>query len=82
MEELPEFWYVVDHGYQVGIFTDKSVSCPSVHFVLLIDVNNASSTRAVTGVPGGHQTKVKSWHDAMTLYNTLYRQGSIVRVQI
>ena len=28
MDELPEYWYVVDHGTEVGIFADKSVSHP------------------------------------------------------
>ena len=23
MDELPEYWYVVDRGTEVGIFTDK-----------------------------------------------------------
>jgi len=32
MEELPDCWYVVDRGTEVGIFTDKSVSRPSYDF--------------------------------------------------
>jgi len=64
MVELPDCWYVVDRGIEVGIFAD-----------------NASSTRAVTGVTGGHQTKVKAWYEAATLYNALYHKGGIVRVR-
>jgi len=49
---------------------------------LLIEIASASSTRAVVGVTGGHQIKAKTWHEAATLYNTLYHKGSIVRVRI
>jgi hypothetical protein len=35
----------------------------------------------VAGVAGGHQFMVKNWVDAATLYNELYNQGNIIRVQ-
>lgn len=46
----------------------------------LTNANSESSTRAVTGVVGGHQTKVRTWLEAIGLYNRLYHEGNIVRV--
>jgi len=49
--------------------------------VILTKFDSASSTRAVNGVAGGHQVKVKTWYEAAILYNGLYHKGGIVRVR-
>jgi len=79
-QEDADAYYVVDVGRDVGIFTDKYVIFPP-NLIVLIPTPSALSTRAVVGVPGGHQVKVKSWYDAATLYNTLWDQGLIIRVR-
>jgi len=79
-QETIDAYYVVDVGRDVGIFTDKyAVSKPNLIGLTLI--HSVLSTRAVVGVPGGHQVKVKSWYDAATLYNSLWDQGLIIRVR-
>jgi len=52
------------------------------NFTSLTGTNRESSDRAVAGVTGGHQIRVKSWFEAATLYNEFYNQGNIVRVRI
>jgi hypothetical protein len=47
---------------------------------MLTHLNSALSTHAVSGVPGGHQVKVKTWYAAVALYNKLYCEGKIIRV--
>lgn len=79
-QETADAFYVVDVGRDVGIFTDKYVVFPS-SLVVLTPIPSVMSTRAVVGVPGGHQIKVKSWYDAATLYNSLWDQGLITRVR-
>ena len=54
---------------------------PLVHPKQPSHFDSASSTSAVAGVPLGHQVKVKSWHDAATLYNSLLSKGLIIRVR-
>ena len=48
--------------------------------VLPINIDSASSTYAASGIPGSHQVRVNTWHDAQTLYNKLYVQNWIVCV--
>jgi len=79
-QEATDAYYVVDVGRDVGIFTDKYVIFP-FNLTALTPIPSALSTRAVVGVPGGHQVKVKSWYDAAILYNSLWDQGQIVRVR-
>jgi hypothetical protein len=79
-DELPDFWYVVDHGTEVGIFGDRCVPCPRP-FVVLMRMCSESADNAVAGVVGGHRMRVKGWFEAVALYNVLYRQGNIIRVR-
>jgi len=79
-QEAADAYYVVDVGRDVGIFTDKCVVF-TPNLIVLTFIPSVLSTRAVVGVPGGHQVKVKSWYDAATLYNSLWDQGLIIRVR-
>ena len=79
-QESADAYYVVDIGRDVGIFTDKYVVFIP-NSTTLTSVPSALSTRAVVGVPGGHQVKVKSWYDAAMLYNSLWDQGLIIRLR-
>jgi hypothetical protein len=45
-------------------------------------VTSILSTRAISGVPHGHQVKVKTWYDAATLYNSLLDKGLVTRVRL
>lgn len=45
-------------------------------------MNSESANRAVAGVIGGHQFRVKSWQDAAALYNDLHLNGDIIRVRV
>lgn len=78
---MADAYYVVDVGREVGIFTDKCVflAPPSI---ALTSITSARSTRAATGVPGGHQLKMKTWYEAATHYNSLYEQDRIRRVPV
>lgn len=78
--EGAETYYIVDVGREVGIFTNKYV-VPSPALIALTPIPSVLSTRAVTGVPGGHQIGEKSWYDAAMLYNTLWEQDLIKRVR-
>lgn len=81
MDAIPDHWYVVDCGTEVGIFADRFVPLLSPQFPPLTGVNaSESSDRAVAGVAGGHQTRVKSWSEAAALYNMLRQQGNIACV--
>jgi len=79
-QEATDTYYVVDVGHDVGIFTDKYF-VSLLNLITLTPIPSVLSTRAVVGVPGGHQVKVKSWYDAATLYNSLWDQGLIIRVR-
>lgn len=59
-----------------GAFLVIPISIP------LTSANSESADRAVAGVVGGHQIRVKSWFEAVSLYNLLYRQGNIIRVSV
>ena len=85
MEPPPEMegadvYYVVSIGRKVGIFTNKYVA-PLLIQTLLTCVPSVLSTRAISGVPGGHQLAEKSWFSAATLYNSLWDGGYIKRVR-
>lgn len=45
-----------------------------------MNANSESSALAVTDV-ACHRVRVKSWAEAVNLYNELYRNGNIVRVR-
>ena len=79
-QEPADNYYVVDRGRKVGIFADKYAVLTSTLISLTL-VTSALSTNAVTGVRGGHQTRIKSWHDAAVMYNSLWHKGLIVRVR-
>jgi len=79
-QEMTDAYYVVDYGREVGIFSDKYV-VHSPDTIILTSIASISSTRAITGIPHGHQVKVKTWYDAVKLYNSLRNKGFIVRVQ-
>lgn len=81
MNEVPSHWYVVDYGLEVGIFANQYVPPPSSHLRPLTGANRRCADFAVAGVSGGHQFRANSWVDAATLYNKLYSQGNIIRVQ-
>lgn len=80
MDKLPEYWYVVNRGADVGIFADRYASLCLHAFNVLTSKTSRCADFVVSGVSGGHKVKVKSWHEAATWYNELYRQGNIVRV--
>lgn len=79
-QDVVDAYYVVDRGLKVGIFTDKCVTF-ILHLVYLKFAASVLSTRAVSGVPHGHQVKTNTWYDAATLYNSLWDQGLISRVR-
>ena len=58
-QETADAYYVVDHGREVGIFTDKYVVLLFSSIVLML-ITSTLSTRAVRGVAHGHQVKVKT----------------------
>lgn len=79
--EVADTYYVVDRGREVGIFTDKYVvSTP--HSIALTFAISVLSTGSITGVPHGHQVKVKTWYEAATLYNSLWDKGLVARVRL
>jgi hypothetical protein len=80
MDELPDYWYVVDHGREVGIFADRCVLRLSSQFRVLKGMHSESANNAVAGVVGGHQIRVGGWLEAANLYNELHRQGNVILV--
>ena len=79
--EVANTYYVVYCGREVGIFTNKYVvSTP--HSIALTFAISVLSTGSITGVPHGHQVKVKTWYEAVTLYNSLWDKGLVARVQL
>jgi len=79
-QEAADAYYVVDRGREVGIFSDKYV-VHSPNVITLTLVASVSSTRAISGIPHGHQVRVKTWYDAAKLYNSLWDKGFIERAQ-
>jgi hypothetical protein len=58
------------------------VSSPSTLVTLapLTNMDRGASSRAVAGVARGHQARVKTWYEAVMLYNGLHSEGNIHRV--
>lgn len=70
---------MVDHGREVGIFTDRYVVFMTGSTPLTL-ITSALSARAIDGVTNGRRVKVKTWYEAATLYNSLWNECLIYRV--
>lgn len=80
MDKLPDHWYVVDRGSEVGLFANVYVSHPSSCIQFPHARNSRNAEFAIAGVAGGHYVKTNSWYDAAILYNELYHRGEVIRV--
>lgn len=81
-DQQPDFWYVVNHGTQVGIFASAYVPPLSLQFNFLMGTSSESADCAVANIIGGHKFTVESWSDAATLYNEFHRQGDVILVRL
>lgn len=80
MDKLPQHWYVVSRGLEVGLFADVYVSSLPLTFNSLTVTNSRNADFAIAGVAGGGYVKLNSWYDAAILYNELYHRGEVFRV--